>query len=90
MSARAYAESTHWGGKDLKSWEKWQDEQRRNFGQPTLEEQRAYDARETWVLAYIEYTAFHGPDDQYADAVRYLQEIRRRPRPIPGAYLPIK
>ena len=90
LSARSVAEGTHWGGNELTPWEKRQDEQRRNFGLPTLAEQRAYDERETWVLAYIEYTAFHGPDDQYADAVRYLDEIRRRPRPIPGAYLPMQ
>ena len=84
LSARSYGESTNWAGKDLTSGERKQDEERRKFGFWTLEEQRAYDERELWVLAYIEYTSFYGPDDQYADAKRYLEEIQRRPRPIPG------
>lgn len=90
LSARAVAEGTHWTGKELKAWEKREDEQRRKWEGPTLAEQRAYDERERWVLAYIEYTAFYGPDDQYAAGLEYLKEFRRRPRPMPQAPLPIR
>ena len=90
LSARSIAEGTHWGqlvGKDLNSEEKRKDEQRRKLDLPTLAEQRAYDERELWVLAYINYTAFYGPDEQYIAALRYYEEIKRRPRPIPGEIL---
>lgn len=90
ISARAVAEGTHWSGKELKGWEKRQDQERRKWAGPTLAEQRAYDERERWVLAYIEYTAFYGPDDQYAAALDYLKEIRARPRPVPEAPLWIR
>jgi len=87
LSAESVAEHTHWGGIERTPKEKHEDEERRKWNQPTLAEQRAYDERELWVLAYIEYTAMHGPDDQYSAALRYLEKIRRRPRPIPGQVL---
>ena len=87
MSARSVAEHTHWGGIALTPVERLDDEERRKWGDPTLAEQRAYDERELWVLAYIEYAAMHGPDDQYSAALKYLEEIRRRPRPAPGQVL---
>lgn len=87
LSAESVAEGTHWGGIELTAAEKHDDEDRRKWGYPTLAEQRAYDARELWVLAYIEHTAMYGPDDQYSAALRYLDKIRRRPRPIPGKVL---
>jgi len=90
LSARAVSEGMHWTGQELKAWERWEDEQRRKWEGPTLAEQRAYDERERWVLAYIEYTAFYGPDYQYAAGLEYLKEIRRRPRPMPETPLSIR
>lgn len=88
-SARAVGEGTHWGG-DEKAWERHNDNERRKWGETTLAEQRAYDARELWVRAYVEYTAFYGPDDRYMAALEYLKEIQHRPRPVPGPVLYIK
>jgi Domain of unknown function (DUF4157) len=87
LSAESVAEHVHWTGIELTAAEKRDDEERRKWGYPTLAEQRAYDERELWVLAYIEYTAVHGPDNQYSAALGYLDKIRRRPRPIPGQVL---
>jgi hypothetical protein len=50
LSARSVAEGPHWGGKELESWEKWEDEQRRKWDRPTLAEQtRCYAP----VLTYM-------------------------------------
>ena len=87
LTARLVAEGMHWGTKELTSQEKRDDEQRRNWGDDTLAEQRAYDEREQFVLAYIELAKHHSSDEQWADAWAYLSEIRRRPRPIPGTIL---
>jgi hypothetical protein len=82
LSARSYAESTHFG--ELKGWELRGDVERERRGQWTLAEQREHEERLLWVQAYIEYTFFHGPDEQYTAALRYLEELRRRPHPIAG------
>jgi hypothetical protein len=84
VPARVVGEGQHWAGKDLKGWERRDDNERRKWGLATLEEQRAYEERELWVQAYIEYVAFIGPDDQYLPAIAYLKEIQARPKPVAG------
>jgi hypothetical protein len=74
LSARSVAGHTHFGG-DLSPADQREEQQRAKFGEPSLLEQRDREERKLWVRAYVEYTAFHGPDDLYADALKYLAEL---------------
>jgi hypothetical protein len=77
QSARSIAEATHWGG-DLTPGEKAEDLRGQRHGRGSLAKERVRQERREWVMAYVEYTAMHGPDDQYADALRYLRELEQR------------
>jgi hypothetical protein len=81
MSARSYAESTHFGGKGLKPWEEREDEKRRQRGELPLAVQRTREERILWVRAYIAYTGQNGPYDQYVAAQAYLEELLRPREP---------
>jgi hypothetical protein len=52
-----------------------EERHRRALGQPTLQCSRDLEGRKQYVRLYIEYTAAHGPDDLYLDAVAYLEEL---------------
>jgi hypothetical protein len=71
LSARAAAGGTHFGG-DLSPTDQREERRRAKFGEPSLLEQRDREERKLWVRAYIEYTAQNGPEDLYADALKYL------------------
>jgi hypothetical protein len=82
MSARAFAEHSHrdidmgWTREDER-----EEERREKWGEVSLRTEREDELRKLWVKAYIEYTASYGPQDQYIDAVRYLEELEARHRP---------
>ena len=79
LSARAVAGHTHFGG-DLSPAEEREEQRRQRWGDPSLREQRDREERILWVRAYVEYTAFYGPDDLYMDAVKYLKELEEAER----------
>jgi len=90
LSARAVAGHTHFGGGSLSAAEEREERRRARTGEPSLVEQKAREEQKLWVRAYIEYTALHGPDDLYADALKYLSELEnaeapRRYGPFPNA-----
>jgi hypothetical protein len=52
-----------------------EERRRQNWGEPSLQSSRDLEARKQYVRLYIEYTALHGPDDLYLDAIGYLKEL---------------
>lgn len=86
LSARAVAGHTHFGGGSLSAAEEREERQRAKTGEPSLVKQKAQEEQKLWVRAYIEYTALHGPDDLYADALKYLSELENAE--VPGRHGP--
>jgi len=82
MSARAVAAHSHFDYPWTRMDER-EEQKRRKRGDPSLRARRERESRKLFVLAYIEYTAFHGPDKQYEDALRYLKELERLDPPAP-------
>jgi hypothetical protein len=66
---------SHFGDLSLSAAEEREERRRAKWGEPSLLEQREREERKLWVRAYIEYTALNGPDDLYADALKYLAEL---------------
>jgi len=81
-SARAIAGHTHCGGDLTFSAADEREEHRRTqWREVSLRDERARDEREQWVRVYIEYTALHGPDNLYLDAIKYLAELDQADEP---------
>ena len=87
LSARAVAGHTHFGGGALSAAEEREERRRAKWGEPSLLEEHEREERKVWVRAYIEYTALHGPDDLYADALKYLAELDK-PAALNGVFSP--
>ncbi len=85
MSARAAAEGMHRVGEGVspvgRDWtylDEREQRRRQKVGLPSWREEVESQQRKLFTEAYIEYTSDHGPQDRYEEAVRYLDELRRR------------
>jgi len=58
-----------------------EERRRQQGGEPSLQSGRDLEARKQYVRLYIEYTALHGPDDLYLDAIAYLKELEAEGAP---------
>jgi hypothetical protein len=63
-----------------------EDKRRRQWGEPSLQSSRDLEARIQYVGLYIEYTAFHGPDDLCQDAMAYLKELEAQKAGRPDGF----
>jgi hypothetical protein len=88
LSARHVAGGSHFAG-DVSRKDLAEEERRKRWGESSWLEERELEERKLWVQAYVWQTGFSGPDDLYADAVKYLAELeRQKPRSFRPQFAP--